>query len=287
MVTINKEAVSADGTRIYAEAAGDPSNPALVCMHGFTGTSFTFHKQLANPQLLRHVFVIAYDLRGNGRSDKPEDAAAYAGERVAEDFRAVCEAFGVVRPVALGWSLGAIVILDILNHLPPGYIRGAVYSGGPALTRPLHNTFMSTWLQTTLPPLLGSSDATVVARATVEFLDGCFGHPRTDMTYEQRMRWLGEIMFAPPPTRVVYEAVTRERDTTHFLERMRDVPLLVLQGTEDMHVDVHKLKATFDELFSGKKDYEFVWMEGIGHCVAWEKAEEHDELIVRFMKRLS
>ena len=55
--------------------------------------------------MLNSVHLIAYDLRGNGRSGKPETEEAYAKERYAEDFWAVCEAFGVQNPIALGWCV--------------------------------------------------------------------------------------------------------------------------------------------------------------------------------------
>ena len=106
MAITHKYVTSADGTRLFAQAAGDPANPALVCVHGFACTSFAFRKQLASARLLEHIYVVAYDVRGNGRSDMPTAPEAYAGKRMVEDFQAVCAAFGVVRPVLLGWSVG-------------------------------------------------------------------------------------------------------------------------------------------------------------------------------------
>ncbi|GJE99201.1 alpha/beta hydrolase [Phanerochaete sordida] len=281
-----KLVVSADGTTLYAQAAGDPTKPALVCIHGFAGTSFAFQKQLADAHLLQHAYVIAYDLRGNGRSDKPEAPASYAGECCAADFQAVCTAFAVTRPFLLGWSLGALLVLDVLAHLPPHTLRGAVFSGGPVPTRALHATYMSDWLAATLGPLL-SADAATAARAAVAFVDGCFARPREAASYAERARWLGEIVLAPPATRVVYEAQTRARDDGAYLERMRAVPLLVLQGTLDVMVDPPRMKVKLDEVFAGKKDYEFVWLEGVGHCPAWEAPKEHDEAVVRFIRRYS
>ena len=112
MSTIHKYITSTDGTQLFAQAAGNPSHPALVCVHGFACTSFAFRKQFANPHLLEHVYVIAYDMRGNGRSDMPEEPAAYEGKKMVEDFQAVCAAFGVTRPFLLGWSLGGTSYLS-------------------------------------------------------------------------------------------------------------------------------------------------------------------------------
>lgn len=42
-------------------------------------------------------------MRGHGRSDMPEDLEAYESIRHAEDFRTVCEGFGLKKPFVLGW----------------------------------------------------------------------------------------------------------------------------------------------------------------------------------------
>lgn len=47
-----------------------------------------------------------YDLRGHGRSGKPETAAGYTSDKFAEDFKAVMTAFGLTKPIVVGWSYG-------------------------------------------------------------------------------------------------------------------------------------------------------------------------------------
>lgn len=42
-------------------------------------------------------------MRGHGRSDAPLVAEAYESIRYAEDFKAVMEEFGVVKPFVAGW----------------------------------------------------------------------------------------------------------------------------------------------------------------------------------------
>lgn len=43
------------------------------------------------------------DLRGHGRSDKPENAEGYQCVRFAEDFSAIKLAFGLDKPIIVGW----------------------------------------------------------------------------------------------------------------------------------------------------------------------------------------
>lgn len=46
---------------------------------------------------------VRYDIRGHGRSDQPITADAYTSKCMAEDFKAVCEAFSLTRPFLAGW----------------------------------------------------------------------------------------------------------------------------------------------------------------------------------------
>lgn len=58
-----------DGTELAYVAAGDPSNPALLLLHGFPSSSQTFRDVI--PGLARVAHVIAPDLPGHGQSDVP------------------------------------------------------------------------------------------------------------------------------------------------------------------------------------------------------------------------
>ena len=72
-----------NGVRIRYVEQG--TGPPVVLMHGYTGTldrHFLANGLFAN--LATHHRVIAIDLRGHGKSDKPHDPAAY-GEVMAED----------------------------------------------------------------------------------------------------------------------------------------------------------------------------------------------------------
>jgi pimeloyl-ACP methyl ester carboxylesterase/predicted glycosyltransferase len=56
--------------------------------------------------LARHWRVVTFDGRGNGRSDRPTTAAAYADEHFVADALAVLDATGTHRAVLVGWSRG-------------------------------------------------------------------------------------------------------------------------------------------------------------------------------------
>ena len=96
---------SPDGTPIWAESAGDTTRPELVFVHGLSCTALGWDKQFADPAMQRAFHLVRYEMRGHGRSGKPREAKDYASARIAEDFKTVCDAFGVVKPVLVGWCV--------------------------------------------------------------------------------------------------------------------------------------------------------------------------------------
>lgn len=62
-----KRLTSADGTRIYADAVGDPANPAILFAHGFGGCAEIFNDIFSESKFSeKHYLVdtIVLGLRG-------------------------------------------------------------------------------------------------------------------------------------------------------------------------------------------------------------------------------
>jgi pimeloyl-ACP methyl ester carboxylesterase len=96
--------VQRDGVRLYYEVygAGEPTVlllPTWSVMH-------SRHWKMQIPYLARHCRVVTFDGRGNGRSDRPPDAAAYGEREFAADALAVMDATETERAVIVGFSLG-------------------------------------------------------------------------------------------------------------------------------------------------------------------------------------
>ncbi|HEY3186075.1 MAG TPA: alpha/beta fold hydrolase, partial [Solirubrobacteraceae bacterium] len=79
--------------------------------------------------------VVAWDLRGHGRSDAPSDQALYSHELSVGDMAAVLDAAGVERAVLGGMSLGGYLSLAFrLRH--PGRVAALVLvDTGPGFRR--------------------------------------------------------------------------------------------------------------------------------------------------------
>ena len=91
--------LSADGVGIEVRVSGDDGLPTLVCVHGYPDDSALWDGVATE---LRDQFrVVAYDVRGAGRSDKPRRRGAYRLDVLEADFTAVLDAVSPDRPVHL------------------------------------------------------------------------------------------------------------------------------------------------------------------------------------------
>ena len=113
--------VALDGAELEVEATG--RGPAVLALHGFTGTARTWAPLAAALRDQRRV--IAPDLLGHGRSAAPADPARYALERQADDLAALLAALDAVPADVVGYSMGARLALVLaLRH--PSVVRGLI-----------------------------------------------------------------------------------------------------------------------------------------------------------------
>src|SRR5437764_166746 len=84
--------VERDGVRVYWERLGEGEQTVL-----FLPTWSLIHSRqwkLQLPYFARHFRVLTFDARGNGKSDRPFDPAAYAETEFAADALAVLDEIG-------------------------------------------------------------------------------------------------------------------------------------------------------------------------------------------------
>lgn len=108
-----------DGVSLAFEESGDGA-PPVVLVHGWTCDHTDLAPQFAHFRG-RHR-TVAVDLRGHGRSDKPQQA--YSMALFAEDIAWLCAQLGLSRPVVVGHSLGGTVALELAARHPE--LPGAV-----------------------------------------------------------------------------------------------------------------------------------------------------------------
>src|SRR5215467_10178081 len=129
--------VDRGGVKIGYEVFGE-GEPAVV----FAPVNPIVHSRVWKaqvPYLARRFRVITIDPRGNGRSDRPQEAAAYADTEFVADTVAVMDACDVDRAVIVGISASGWLSL-LMAALHPGRVLGvvAIASYVPHLPLPAH-----------------------------------------------------------------------------------------------------------------------------------------------------
>ncbi|MFB6285436.1 MAG: alpha/beta fold hydrolase [Candidatus Bipolaricaulia bacterium] len=125
--------VEANGIRIAYDRRGQ--GPSLVMIAGIGYGAWVFEKQL--PAFTPHFDTIAFDNRGVGDSDKPDEP--YSIDLFAQDTLGLMDALDIERAHVLGVSQGGMVALQMALDAPDRVARlilGATTHGGPNIDYP-------------------------------------------------------------------------------------------------------------------------------------------------------
>jgi pimeloyl-ACP methyl ester carboxylesterase len=125
-----------NGERLAYIDMGEPNGRPVVLIHGYTDNARDWVPLI--PYLSKHYRLIVVDIRGHGRSDKPE--CCYARIDFAYDIKLLLDALHVARADIVGHSLGSM-IAQVLAENWPDRVRKVVLissTGGPALGAPPH-----------------------------------------------------------------------------------------------------------------------------------------------------
>jgi pimeloyl-ACP methyl ester carboxylesterase len=98
--------VEADGVKVFYRAAGDPSAPVVLLLHGFPTSSFMFRELI--PRLADQFRVIAPDLPGFGFTEVPQERKyTYSFDALARTIEAFTDALGLNRYAIYVFDYGA------------------------------------------------------------------------------------------------------------------------------------------------------------------------------------
>jgi pimeloyl-ACP methyl ester carboxylesterase len=122
----------------YAEAAGP--GPALVLLHGITGSLETYEPLM--PELAQVAHVYALDFRGHGLSDRAESASEYKVPDFAQDVHDFLQMVVREPAVVVGHSLGALAASWTAAH-DADAVRG-IFLEDPPLYKCLMPAFQDT-----------------------------------------------------------------------------------------------------------------------------------------------
>lgn len=247
-----------DGCRLCYEVQGDAGAPPLVLLEGMGGDLPGWRRNI--PTLARGLRVVAFDHRGNGRSDEPPGFCTMT--TFVDDALTVLDEVGVERAHVYGQSFGGMVAQELaLTH--PERVASLVLACthcGPAhaVAAPDAKTPVGEGWRALYAP----------------------GFPRAHPEHvAQDIRIGAQSPPHPQGQRRQWEAM----QTWDAFDRlpMLAVPTLVLHGTED-HLVAFANAEVLAERIPGA---ELVRLEGAGHLYHSERAAEADAAVLGFVRR--
>jgi pimeloyl-ACP methyl ester carboxylesterase/predicted glycosyltransferase len=255
--------IERDGIRSYYEVYGSGEPTVLLLPTWSLIHSRQWKMQI--PYLARHCRVVTFDGRGNGRSDRPQEPAAYHEREFAADALAVLDATETERAVIVGFSLGAQRGL-ILAGDHPERVEAAVFigphfsGGGDKPPERVDLDFERDWESPEGWQKHNRHHWLRDYRDFVEFfMSRIFTEPHSTKPIEDAVGWGldtdGETLVATQ----LGSVLTRD-EAQEYCERVR-CPVLVIHGDEDAIVSVTK-GVSMAEQAGG----ELVILEGSGHA---------------------
>jgi pimeloyl-ACP methyl ester carboxylesterase len=103
-----------DGVTLAYIDTGNPSGPPVVLIHGYTDNARDWVPML--PYLSKSLRLILVDIRGHGKSSKPE--CCYSRLDFAYDIKLLLDALSVPRVDVIGHSLGSIIAQTFAEYWP-------------------------------------------------------------------------------------------------------------------------------------------------------------------------
>ena len=119
-----------DGLQLHVHERG--RGPAVVLLHGFSGSSQMWGDSLLDALATRHR-VLAVDLLGHGESDAPDDGNRYGLAEVVRDICDLLDALDLEAPVWIGYSMGGRIALGGAVQAPERVGRLVLESASPGV----------------------------------------------------------------------------------------------------------------------------------------------------------
>ena len=249
-----------DDVKLYYEREGT-AEPPILFVHGWCCDNTFFAPQFDHFKS-SHT-VVSMDLRGCGRSDRPE--AGYDIPTLADDVAWLAGAIGLERPIVVGHSLGAMVAIELAASHPSVPLAIVADDPGPIVPLPETRTIYEDFERD-----LGGPDGEAVRRAWVEDGTG------TTMDADTR-RWIVETMCAVPLS--VAAAGIRGVNEWNGSAALAgcDKPLLVLRSATGGSNEAARLLPL-------KADLHFGVTVGAGHFHQLEAPEQVTSMMERFIR---
>ncbi|HZS81443.1 MAG TPA: alpha/beta fold hydrolase [Stellaceae bacterium] len=275
--------VERKGVRLFYEIHGSGSQPMLFLPPWSIVHSRVYKAQL--PYFSGRFRCITYDGRGNGRSDRPTDAAAYSLDNYVGDALAVMDETNAGPAILVGLSFGGMLACIFAAH-HADRVKAAVLVGTSATIGPSYpymspSHFLSPkerfdgWDKYNRDYWLAN-----YRDFAEHFVRNIFSEPHSTKQIEDAIGWANETTGAVLAKTVEARMLQPSFDVSEAMYRKIRCPLLVIHGDDDRIQPYGRAKAVAE--LTGA---EFVTIAGGGHNVLSRYPAKANALIADFLDR--
>jgi pimeloyl-ACP methyl ester carboxylesterase/predicted glycosyltransferase len=232
--------VERGGNRIHYEVYGDGPQTMVFLPPWSIVHSRVYKAQI--PYFSERFRCIAYDGLGNGRSDRPDDVAAYSIDNCVADALAVMDATKAGAAILVGLSFGGLLASVLAAHHPER-VKAAILAGVAGIVGPSHphmaaRHFMTPHERPDGKPVGWNkynrehwlADYPDFAE---HFVWNIFTEPHSTRQIEDGIDWASETTGAVLVKTVEARAIVPKFDVTESMYRKVRCPVLAIHGTND------------------------------------------------------
>ncbi len=268
--------LSVNGVKVrYLE---EGTGPTILFIHGFGVTAETWRHNI--PAFESKFRVLAPDLIGHGRSERPEDAS-YSMRSYVEFLQSFLKLLDVRDYIALGHSMGGLIAIHLALEDVAGNTKALVLEdsaglgGGPGFSARM--AFLSYLLRMNL---LGPSEKRV--RGWLE--KGFYSDPSkiSDDAVKRALESWKDAKYRRMQRKTAMGLRKDERRTSQFIDRI-PVPTLIIWGEEDRQISARVAYRAAERM----RDCHVEVIPRCGHTPHSERTEEFNLRVLAFLNGVS
>ena len=228
--------VERDGVKLHYEVYGQGPQTMVFLPPWAIVHARVYKAQL--PYFSERFRCIAFDGRGNGKSDRPTDVAAYSLENCIADILAVMDATDAGRAILVGLSLGGMHACVMAAHHPQR-VKAAILAGTAAAIGP-GNPHMAPKHFTTKRESFEGWDKynreywlSNYPDFAEHFVRNIFSEPHSTKQIEDGVEWACETTGPVLAKTVEARAIVPPFDVGEAMYRSIACPVLAIHGDDD------------------------------------------------------
>ncbi|MFX0168382.1 MAG: alpha/beta fold hydrolase [Candidatus Hodarchaeota archaeon] len=264
-----------DGNQMYYIEKG--KGPVVVFQHGFLGSSWLFEAEVDYfGRQGYHAF--AFDMKGHGQSDKPEDSSYLLPDLAKDLDSALKQVIGEKKIVLLGHSMGGMIALCYATDPKISKrLRGLILE---ATARKLQNPALTQYIEGLRQGIIQVTNRPDIENILVHLCyDRAFQDAHPEVVKEFVDRTLKNENFVGLAT---MEAVVENYDVSDKLGTIT-IPTLLIHSENDSFIPF----ASSQELDEALPNSRHVPFTGpIGHMLQHEDPKKYKSTIEVFLKEI-